>query len=167
MERRRRRRGLKHAALLAAIVAIFLAVAPRTWGAEGTASSSKDDIFVPKPLNLLIPLLDSEQGRRLFVSKGCVICHSINGVGGRVAPSLDAADRAPLVNPFVFAADMLRGAEAMIALQRQNLGYLIELTGEELANITGFAYDSFQQAQFREREIPEIMRELMESLSRQ
>ena len=96
-----------------------------------------------------------------------MICHSINGVGGRVAPSLDAADRAPLVNPFVFAADMLRGAEAMIALQRQNLGYRIELTGEELANITGFAYDSFQQAQFREREIPEIMRELMESLSRQ
>jgi cytochrome c2 len=31
---------------------------------------------------------DSERGAGLFVAKGCVQCHSVNGQGGRVAPDL-------------------------------------------------------------------------------
>ncbi|MEH6647827.1 c-type cytochrome [Sulfitobacter sp.] len=35
---------------------------------------------------LMMPEMNAEEGRRLFVSKGCVVCHSINGVGGTDAP---------------------------------------------------------------------------------
>jgi len=30
---------------------------------------------------------EAAKGRALFVTKGCVICHSVNGVGGRAAPT--------------------------------------------------------------------------------
>jgi mono/diheme cytochrome c family protein len=33
---------------------------------------------------------DAARGRELFASKGCVICHAINEVGGTGAPPLDA-----------------------------------------------------------------------------
>jgi mono/diheme cytochrome c family protein len=32
---------------------------------------------------------DAARGRTLFVSKGCVVCHAINEVGGTSAPPLD------------------------------------------------------------------------------
>ena len=105
--------------------------------------------------------LDSRRGRQLFVGKGCVICHSINGVGGQAAPALDIPDDQPHANLFDFAARMLRGAEAMTSLQEMDLGYQIELTGEELAHIVGFAYDRADQARFTEADVPEIMRHLI------
>lgn len=51
------------------------------------------------------------------MSKGCVRCHSINGVGGTNARSLDWSTMSGPVNPFDFAARMWRGAPAMIAVQ--------------------------------------------------
>ena len=39
---------------------------------------------------LILPEMNSEEGRRLFAEKACVVCHSINGVGGTDAPMLDA-----------------------------------------------------------------------------
>ncbi len=35
---------------------------------------------------LIMPMMDPDRGRKLFVAKGCVACHAINGVGGHDAP---------------------------------------------------------------------------------
>ena len=42
---------------------------------------------------LLLPYINPALGRKLFASKGCVVCHAINGIGGEDAPPLDAKYR--------------------------------------------------------------------------
>jgi mono/diheme cytochrome c family protein len=110
---------------------------------------------------LIIPRMDAVAGRSLFASKGCVVCHSINGVGGEDAPPLDAEYMDTPMNPFEFAARMWRGAEAMVILQREELGDVIELTGEELAAIIAFVHDADEQATFSEQELPEHIADLV------
>jgi len=73
--------------------------------------------------NLIVPLTDPERGRQLFVGKGCVVCHSVNGVGGQAGPPLDADPAETSVDVFDFAARMWRGASLMIVLQEMELGY--------------------------------------------
>jgi hypothetical protein len=65
------------------------------------------------------------------------------------------------MNPFDFAAGMWRGSEAMVALQRDELGEPIELTGQELANITAFVHDPAEQARFSMADIPAPISALM------
>lgn len=107
------------------------------------------------------PMMDPAAGRKLFAAKGCVVCHSVNGTGGQDAPALDAAGMADLMNPFDFAASMWQGAEAMVALQREELGGQIELTGQELADITAFVHDPDEQAGFSMADVPENIAKLM------
>ena len=57
---------------------------------------------------LRLPQMDPARGRKLFASKGCVTCHSINGVGGEDATPLDAHTMPSMMNPFEFAAKMWR-----------------------------------------------------------
>ncbi len=107
---------------------------------------------------LIMPMMSSARGRKLFASKGCVTCHSINGVGGEDAPNLDAHSMLPLMNPFEFAARMWRGAATMIYLQEEALGEQIMFTGAELADIIAFVHDEEEQHKFSEDDIPpEIM----------
>jgi mono/diheme cytochrome c family protein len=108
-----------------------------------------------------LPFTSSELGRELFVNKGCVICHSVKGAGGQVGPPLDAAPSQSEVDAFEFAVRMWRGAQAMIALQKLELGFQIELTGEELAHIARFLHDFEAQQTFSEDEIPANIRRLM------
>ena len=103
---------------------------------------------------LLMPFMNAARGRKLFASKGCVTCHAINGVGGEDAPNLDAHSMEPYMNPFEFAARMWRGAATMIALQEEALGFQIEFTGDELADITAFVHDDEEQHKFSEADIP-------------
>ncbi len=110
---------------------------------------------------LILPEMNAQEGRRLFASVGCVVCHSINGVGGTDAPMLDAEFMDTPMNPFEFAARMWRGAEAMVELQRDELGDVIELTGEELAAIIAFVHDPEEQARFSEEDIPEEIEAMM------
>jgi mono/diheme cytochrome c family protein len=110
---------------------------------------------------LMIPSMDAAHGRQLFASKGCVVCHSINGVGGEDAPPLDASTMSMPMNPFEFAAKMWRGAEAMVALQREELGEPIGLTGEELADIIAFVHNMEEQKRFSDAAIPPRIRGLM------
>ena len=103
---------------------------------------------------LLMPIMNAARGRKLFASKACVTCHAINGVGGEDAPNLDAHSMEPYMNPFEFAARMWRGAAMMIALQEEALGFQIEFTGDELADIIAFVHDDEEQHKFSEADIP-------------
>ncbi|MBB5519638.1 c-type cytochrome [Amphiplicatus metriothermophilus] len=105
--------------------------------------------------------LDAEKGRALFVTKGCVICHAVNGVGGKAAPVLDAQIGEQAVDPLDFAARIWWGAPAMIELQSVELGYTINLTGEEIAHLAAFAADAVEQKKLSADQIPEPMRDLL------
>lgn len=113
---------------------------------------------------LILPEMNAARGRNLFAEKGCVVCHSINGVGGTDAPMLDAEFMDTPMNPFEFAARMWRGAEAMVELQRDELGDVIELNGEELAAIIAFVHDAEEQKKFAEADIPEEIEAMMDHM---
>lgn len=110
---------------------------------------------------MMMPVMDPAKGRKLFASRGCVLCHSVNGVGGSTGPSFDVTGTPSNINPFTFAARMWRGAEAMIALQSEDLGYQIDVDGEELGHISAFAYDRAQQKKFSVRDVPRSVLKLM------
>ncbi len=101
---------------------------------------------------------DSTAGKTLFVDKGCVICHSVNGVGGKAAPALDAHIGLDKIDPLEFAARMWRGAPAMIELQRVELGYSIYLTADEISNLAAFAEDREVQETLTVDDLPETIR---------
>ncbi len=123
-----------------------------------TAATADSDMMSP---GLMIPQMDPENGRALYASKGCVVCHAINGVGGQDAPMLDAEFMDSPMNPFDFAARMWRGAEVMVMMQRDELGEPIELTGQELADIIAFVHDPAEQALFSQDDIPENIADLI------
>ncbi len=104
------------------------------------------------------PAGDPQAGKELFVDKGCVLCHSVNGVGGRAALPLDAPPDGRQVDPMVFAAAMWEGASAMVSLQFTELGYQIGMAGEELRDLAAFASDLGTQAAFSLDDIPESFR---------
>ena len=110
---------------------------------------------------LIMPMMNSVRGRALYASKGCVACHSINGVGGEDAPNLDAHSMEPYMNLFEFAARMWRGAANMIALQEEVFGEQIEFTGAELADIIAFLHDENEQHKFSEADIPPDIMSMM------
>jgi len=102
---------------------------------------------------------DPESGRTLFVDKGCVICHSVNGVGGKAAPALDAPIGAPAIDPLEFAARMWRGAPAMIELQSIELGYTIYLTADDIGDLAAFSADRDTQKKVSLEGLPENIRD--------
>lgn len=104
----------------------------------------------PSELTVTLPEMNAAKGRILFATKGCVICHEVNGVGGQrgKAPSLDASRMPIEPNPFEFAARMWSGATKMIALQEEDLGYTISVLPSELAHIFAFVHDAQEQALF-------------------
>ena len=110
---------------------------------------------------LVVPLASAEEGLKLFVGKGCVVCHSVNGIGGKAAPALDAESDEPYFDVFDFAARMWRGAPAMIVLQEMELGYQIELSGDDLAHLAAFASNAEVQSRFSDKDIPEVIRDWM------
>lgn len=111
-----------------------------------------------------MPEADPAKGRMLFVTKGCVACHSINHVGGQDAAKLDASTMEPMMNPFDFAAKMWRMAPAMIAAQEEELGEQIFFTGDELSDIIAFVHDPEEQKKFSETDLTPEARRLIESM---
>ena len=108
-----------------------------------------------EPVTIVLPLVDAEDGRRLFVTKGCVLCHAVNGAGGIAAPALDAEGGGEQLDLMNFVVRMWNGAQAMIELQALELGYQIELTGEEIGHLAAFAASPEAQRDFSLREIPD------------
>jgi len=110
---------------------------------------------------LEIPAYDPAKGRELFATKGCVVCHSINGVGGQDAPEFSAEYMDHPMNAFDFAAKMWRGASAMIMMQESEIGKQIELSGGDLFAIIAFVHDAEEQAKFSLSDVPHDMRHFM------
>jgi mono/diheme cytochrome c family protein len=140
-----------------ALAAIMMAACGRASAGEAEDVLAVDPgLMRPDRPALKIGPLDAERGRALFVSKGCVICHAVNGVGGyaihdlggKAAPGLDAARMPVTMDPFAFFARMWAGAKEMIALQEQKLGYQIHLRGDEIADIMAFIHDPEEQKKF-------------------
>jgi cytochrome c2 len=113
-------------------------------------------------IGVAMPPMDTRHGRELFVQKGCIACHSVNGVGGDLGPALNADDMPSPMNSFEFAARMWRGAQAMTALQEDMLGEVISLNGQDLADLVAFAHDEEEQAQLTKDQIPERFHGLIE-----
>lgn len=110
-----------------------------------------------EPRTVILPMVDAERGRRLFVTKGCVLCHAVNGAGGAAAPALDASGSSEQLDLMGFVVRMWNGAQAMIELQAFELGYQIELTGEEIGDLAAFAASPEAQRRFALQEIPDAM----------
>lgn len=112
----------------------------------------------PVPLTLVVPVPEAERGRSLFGSKGCVVCHSVNGVGGKAGPALDTASDDGKIDPLHFAARMWSGARAMAFLQEMEFGYQIDLTGEDIADLAAFVSSDDQRSAFSEDDVPDEFR---------
>ena len=110
---------------------------------------------------MVIPMMSPERGKKLFVDKGCVACHAINGVGGHDAPPMDAHRDMGLVNPFDFAAKMWNHAPAMVAAQEDAFGEMVYFSGEELADIIAFVHDDRAQHGFSESDLTPTARKMM------
>lgn len=158
---------------LALLVSPFLIVTVSIWphrleaqesgpsaGSPGTQGNQMMQRHMMGP-GLIMPSLDPVNGRKLFASKGCVVCHSVNGIGGTDAASLDAATMTGMTNPFDFVASMWAGARPMIDLQDEELGGQIEFTGQELADIIAFLHHAEEQKKFSEADIPPNVRAAM------
>ena len=134
--------------LFAAVLAI---VAP-----PALADAGHDHEIAPEPAeaSLRAPVMDASRGRELFVEKGCVICHAVNGVGGEGAVSLDAHTMEAEMSPFDLAAKMWAMAPVMIPAQEDVFGEQILFTGEELGNIVAFLHDDAEQHKLEEDDLP-------------
>jgi len=147
--------------LRAGLVMFLAAVAWPSWLAAQESGSSGGSMGMQQHMmspGLMMPVMDAANGRKLFASKGCVVCHAVNGIGGTDAAPLDAASMADMTNPFDFIANMWLGAEPMIVLQREELGSQVEFTGQELADIIAFVHHKGEQEKFSEADIPPDIR---------
>jgi cytochrome c len=106
--------------------------------------------------------MDAARGMVLFTEKGCVACHSVNGVGGEDAIPLDAHDMEKGMNPFELAAKMWRMAPVMIAAQEEAFGEQILFTGQELADIVAFLHADAEQHKLTEASLTPHMRSMMD-----
>lgn len=170
---------MKHSKIIKALTGAVLSLAVLS-GADasanqhsGTGSPGQGDMIMDPGMMepgmmgrgmLRMPQMNPARGRKLFASKGCVVCHSVNGVGGEDAPPLDATVMGEMMNPFDFAAKMWRGAEAMIYLQQEELGEQIELAGQDLADIIAFTHHPEEQRKFSEADVPPKIKDLMKHM---
>ncbi len=111
--------------------------------------------------HLVMPIMNPERGKKLFVTKGCVACHAVNGVGGHDAPNMDGHARMEMVNPFDFAARMWNHAPAMIASQEGAFGEQIYFNGQELADIIAFLHHEDTQNTFTKDDLSARARMMM------
>jgi len=148
-------------ALFAFATVLALAFVTETNAESGQDSGKKAKSHEPSDVRLLMPMMNPVRGMRLFASKGCVVCHAINGVGGEDAPALDAHAMNPTMNPFDLVAKMWRMAPAMIAAQEEELGSQITFSGDEIADIIAFIHDDAQQHKFTKAMIPPRIKKLM------
>lgn len=130
-------------------------------GVANVVGIARADSVAAKP-GLALPKLSSTNGKALFISKACVVCHSVNDVGGSIGAPLDASEMDPTGNPFVFFAKLLMGATPMLELQRERLGHEVELSPQELGDIVMFLHDGAMQKTLTNKDIPRRIMRLMD-----
>jgi cytochrome c len=121
---------------------------------EMTPKQTERLIKLMREVGLALPPMDSHRGHLIFMNKGCVVCHKVNGVGREVGPDLDAAKMPSPMNAFEFAARMWKGAPAMVEMQKEELGDVIQLSGQELADLIAFVHDGEMQKTVTKEQIP-------------
>jgi mono/diheme cytochrome c family protein len=139
--------------LAAALAVGVLSAVLLAGGATGRAHAAKSQLALAEG--------DAARGRALFVSKGCIACHTINEIGGTTGPPLDVEFAPDEVDPLDFVARMWRGAEAMVSMQQSLFGAQLDFTGAELADIIAFAHDPGEQRKFSEADVPPPMKRLI------
>lgn len=147
--------------LVMAFSFVPVAHADQGHGSEEAPAAQNNGEVDHKPMRsmMAMPMMSAERGMVLFAEKGCVACHSINGVGGHDATPLDAHQMEGVMNPFDFAAKMWQMAPYMIAAQEEALGEQILFTGDELADIIAFVHDDEHQHRFSDSALtPRIMK---------
>lgn len=152
------KKPVTRASLMAAVLFAVATALPA--GAEHVAGSASMD--PGHRARLILPMMNPERGKELFVNKGCVACHAINGIGGHDAPNMDAHLQMGLVNPFDFAAKMWNHATGMIYAQEEALGEQIYFTGEELADIIAFVHDDGSQHNFTDADMTAEAKKMMD-----
>ena len=148
--------------ILSAVFALFALVVIAAAPAFADHVKSSTTTQPSHGMRLVMPLMNPDRGRKIFVSKGCVACHAINGVGGHDAPTMDAHQMDKLMNPFDFAAKMWNHAPAMIAAQESAFGEQIYFTGEELADMIAFIHDDEAQHSFSEKDMTAKAHKMMQ-----
>jgi cytochrome c len=128
-------------------------------GTAAPSATAADNSASMAPL----PEMDAERGKALFAERGCVICHSVNNVGSDVATSLDASNMSIAREPFEFFARMWRGAPKMLALQNADLGYQIDFSGQDIADIFAFVQSRELQEDFTEDDLPDHIKEIIDN----
>ena len=81
---------------------------------------------------------DPAKGARLFVSKGCVKCHSLKGDGGKIGPDLGKIDLGD--TQLDLAAKLWNHIPSMISGMERAKIMKPSLTGEELTEISAYLY---------------------------
>src|SRR6266545_6774240 len=79
---------------------------------------------------------DAVSGRALFSEKGCVMCHSVGGLGGTVASSLDKYHE--YASPLFLAQGMWNQGPRMAGTQRTHGMLNPALQGKQLADIAAY-----------------------------
>ena len=143
-------------------IILWAVFAPVVAFADAGHPLDDNNVHQPITLSLNMPEMDAHRGRELFVEKGCIACHSANGVGGEDAARLDAHDMEPVMNPFDLAAKMWMMAPFMIAAQEEAFGEQILFTGEELAHIIAFLHDDAEQHELTDASLSDEVRAMMD-----
>lgn len=139
--------------------AVITALSVAGCGGDSETRTSVDGEAVIREVTPLAMIGDASRGKALFVSEGCVLCHSVNGVGGLVGTNLDVRGGVDAPGAYDFAARMWAGAPIMAELQRLELGYQIDLSGQDLADLTAFSRDESVQRTFTIEDVPEEIRD--------
>lgn len=111
--------------------------------------------------DLVLPSMDPVKGRIYFATRACVVCHSVNGVGGGNSVALDLDVQPDKVDILNFISRMWRGGGSMLALQRRLFAEQIDLTAEELGDIIAFLHSPAEQDKFSKNDIPKFIQDFM------
>jgi len=87
--------------LAVAALAVALGLAPVASSLPGMTMAEAAEAGIELIPGLVLPPMDPIHGKQLFASKGCVVCHSINDVGGTDAPDIGAASMTETMNPSI------------------------------------------------------------------
>lgn len=137
----------------------LVAFGPQLAGLPNALHAQAAEAGVQISPGLVLPPMDPMRGKQLFASKGCVVCHAVNGVGGTDAPAIDAASMEPEMSPFDFFVKMWNHSQGMIAMQEDEIGAQITFeNGQELADIVAFLHDADVQKTFTAADVPADMR---------